>query len=254
MLTKNILDTEIWREIQNKGYVIIRNFFPQPELLAYWNAIDLLAEAFAKGIGLHLSEFDDLLPDERDRKFVRIIKNRPDLQPVLYDRLQMIPELLALPSHQRFQKLAQELLKTKSIGVWPRMQVRLDLCGDEKNVIRWHHDYLYNKGTSNSYTFWMPMVSITKEMGTLLLAERSHKLKLRDEIFERVEVNRRFLYNLKEETLKQLEYWQPESFSAGDLVIFHSLLVHSGMLNTMQDRARMTVLFRMQNLEKLEAY
>lgn len=254
MLIKNFLNTEISQEIQKNGYIIIRNFFSQSELLACWNAIDILAEAFARGIGLNLREFDDVLPDERDRMFACIIKKRPDLQPVLYDRLQMIPELLALPSHQRFQKLAKEVLKTKSIGVWPRMQVRLDLCGDEKNVIRWHHDYLYNKGTSDSYAFWMPMVSITKEMGTLLLANRSHKLELRDEMFERVEVNRRFVFNLKEEILKQLEYWQPENFSAGDLVIFHSLLVHSGMLNTMQDRARMTVLFRMQNLETLEAY
>jgi len=242
------------QDIERKGYLIIRNFFQEAELYPYWRAIDYFVKAFARGVGIDFNEFDEVLPTERDRMLVSILQKRPDLQSVLYDRLQMIPELLALPSHQRFQKLAKEILKTKSIGVWPRMQVRLDLCGDEKNVIRWHHDYLYNKGTSNSYTFWMPMVSITKEMGTLLLADRSHKLQLQDEMFERVEVNRRFVFNLKEEILKQLEYWQPENFSAGDLVIFHSLLVHSGMLNTMQDRARMTVLFRMQNLETLEAY
>lgn len=254
MLPKKSMNTEILQEIYEEGYIIIKNFFSQSELLPYWSSINTLAQAFARGIGLDIREFNDVPPDELDRRFVSIIKRRPDLQSILYDRLQVLPELLALPSHQRFQRLAMELLKTKSIGVWPRMQVRFDLCGDKKNVIKWHHDYLYNKGTSNSYTFWMPMVSITKEMGTLLLAERSHKLQLQDEVFEPLEVNSRFAFNLREEILKQLQYWQPESFQAGDLVIFHSLFVHSGMLNTVHDRARMTVLFGLQDLETLEAY
>lgn len=244
---------DILQEIQEKGYLIIRNFFQETELSRCWKAIDSLAKAFAIGLGIDSNKFDEVLPTERDRMLVSILQKRPDLQSVLYNRLQMVPELLALPSNKVFQDLAKQLLKTDSIGVWPRLQVRLDLFNDDKNVIGWHHDYLYNKGTSASYTFWMPLVSTRKEMGTLLLADGSHKLEM-DGMFKPVEGDRRFAFNLEPEVLERLSYWEPEGFSAGDLVVFHRKLVHSGMLNQVHDRARLTVLFRMQNLETLEAF
>jgi len=254
MISNEYIDKEILLKIQGKGYLIIENFFHKSELQSCWDGIDSLAKSFAKRIGLDLNKFDGLIPEERDRMLVLILKERPDLQSLIYNRLQMIPSLLALPSHKKFKELSTILLQTSSYGVWPRLQVRLDLYNDEKNVIGWHHDYLYNKGTKSSYTFWMPLVSITKEMGTLLLAEQSHKLDLEDLKFEPIDNQRRFVFSLNPETLKNLELFQKESFSAGDLVIFHSMLIHSGMLNTLEDRARLTVLFRMQNLEKLEGF
>lgn len=242
----------IAEQIQEDGYLILPNFFTDAELFPVWSAIDRLAASFAKGLGLDASFINDVPATERDRMLVQLLKHHPALQSVLYDRLQQVPEILALPCHPKLLTLAHQLHQTDRVGIWPRLQVRLDLHNDDRNVIGWHHDYLYNGGTSASYTFWMPLASVVKEMGTLLFAKGSHQIN--DFPFEKLETGRRFTYSLSPEVLDSLDIIQPDSFSAGDLVIFHSRHVHSGCLNQLADRARLTLLYRMQNLETLEAF
>jgi hypothetical protein len=173
------------------------------------------------------------------------------MQSVLYDRLQQMPALLSLPSHPRFLETARKLLDTKYVGVWPRVQQRFDRFGDGANLIKWHHDYLYNGGTRSSFTFWMPVVDITPEMGLLKIVPGSH---LRDDFrFVKESNGQRFSFTLEGDVVQNLETVAPE-VRAGDCVIFHSLSVHTGSPVTIPGRARLTVLFRMQDLTRLEAF
>ena len=86
-----------------------------------------------------------------------------------------MPPLLAIPQLSSIQGLTSEALNSKNLGVWPRVQLRMDIPEDEKNVINWHNDYIYNKGTQHSYSFWFPLVPLTQEMGLLDFAVGSHK-------------------------------------------------------------------------------
>lgn len=236
------------RLIESHGFVLIRGFFDDGALDPLWRDVHRLVDSFAGAMGLSPPRG---APREADRRIASLLQRTPSAQPVLYDRAQQMPALLALPDDQRMRAVAEAFLGTDSLGVWPRVQLRLDPYSDRKNLIEWHHDYLYNKGTPRSYTFWMPLSDNTSEMGPLLVADRSHLLE--DLEFIRTGDERRFDYSLPEEVLATLDVISVLA-RAGDLVVFHSLLLHSGQLNRDPARARMSALFRMQDLRSLDAF
>ncbi len=236
--------------IEADGFLHIPNFFNGSDLEPIWEDIDELTSAFARRLN---QKTEGCLSDQRDRPLVSIANAHPAIRPVMYDRLQAMPSLLAMPAHPKVRELSRAILGTRQIGVWPRVQLRFDTLSDDKNLIAWHHDYIYNKGTQHSYTFWMPLVSITPDMGLLQFAANSHHRA--DEVeFVKVENGRRFDYDLDEKTLKSFDVFSHDKYQAGDLVLFHSKFIHSGQLNSNPHRARLTALFRMQDLSKLEAF
>lgn len=236
------------RIVDSRGFIVIRGFFDDAALEPLWQDVHRLVDGFADAMGVSPPYGNQR---EADRRIATLLQTNPSAQPVLYDRAQQMPSLLALPNDARFRAVAEAYLGTTSIGVWPRVQLRLDPYSDHRNVIEWHHDYLYNRGTTRSYTFWMPLSDNTPDMGPLLVADRSHRLG--DVEFTHTESERRFTYSLPEEFTATLDV-VPLLAGAGDLVVFHSLLLHSGQLNGNPARARMSALFRMQDLRSLEAF
>jgi hypothetical protein len=232
--------------IKDKGVAVLRGYLSNDLLESIEN--DVFGVVAGVSASVNFSAASQFFPGEVDRTVVEAIKRRPDLQPVIYDRLQQMPNLLASPARNEFQSLAQELLGTKRIGVWPRTQLRMDLPGDQHNLIRWHNDYIYNKGTVDSYTFWFPLADLTEEMGPLKFALGSHKRNL-----DAIETKgpERFSFDLPEATVAKLDVVTPQ-VKRGDLVVFHSLLWHTGQINKTADRARLSGLFRLQNLNRLE--
>jgi hypothetical protein len=236
--------------LNEAGFGVIRGFFTEADLKPLWADVRNLAIAFASSNGVGLDEVSD---NEVDRLLVSFLKERPQLQGVLYDRLQQTPANLATPGHEKFRDMARKLFNTEAYGIWPRMQVRLDLYQDKKNVIEWHHDYLYNQGTKNSWTAWMPLVDISEGMGLLRIAPGTHSVPTPFEFTKTGGVNR-FDYTLDPEVVAGLNLVRPDFYNAGDLVLFHSLVIHAGAENQTLDRARLVQLFRLQNLNDLEAF
>lgn len=207
-----------------------------------------VADAFERGLGLAATVCDEA---EIDRRLVSIVLQRPDIQGALYDRMQQMPSLLRLPSNAKIQALARELLKSEHLGVWPRVQLRFDRKGDTANLIMWHHDYIYNGGTSSSVTFWIPLVDVTAQMGLLKIAPGSH-LNGKFE-FLKEGAGRKFSYTLPDDVVSNLTTMSPE-VDAGDCVAFHSLTVHTGTPVLIDGRARLTALFRIQDLNQLDVF
>jgi hypothetical protein len=237
------------RKINQDGFAIIRNFFDATEMKPIYEDIKGLAKAFYDHTSLTMPNVPD---DEIDRTLVGLIKDSPKIQSTLYDRLQLMPANLALPNSTKVRRLAKLLFGSHSYGVWPRLQARFDVHQDMKNVIEWHHDYLYNQGTKHSWTLWLPLVNIQPNMGLLRIAPRTHIVKIPFKFTRTGGVNR-FDYTLEQSVVDNLEIVMPDHYSAGDLVIFHSLVVHAGAVNQDHDRARLVTLFRIQDLTTLEA-
>lgn len=241
----NIVNDNELKLLEDNGYVVIKEFLSDDELSPLLSELRSLALAF--GItNEQLNSFKTI-----DEAFVEIIKNNKNLKPFLYDRLQQLPQLLKIPSTNKIFNLSKLILKTSSIGVWPRIQIRLDLAEDSENLIEWHTDYAYNRGTSNSYTFWLPLVPIDKSMGPIAMVVGSHKKEYK---FITNTKGRRHSLTLEDEEIKKLDAIQIDQFQAGDLVLFHSQFLHSGMINTLKNRARLVCVFRMQNLNTLEIF
>lgn len=229
--------------LKGEGYLLIRDFFSKEELEPLMQELLSLAVAF----GSDVRKIDSVR--SIDEALVDIVENNNALQPALYDRMQQLPQLLALPSTDKVLSLARTILNTNNVGVWPRMQLRFDLPNDNENLIEWHTDYSYNKGTSDSYTFWMPIVPIDIDMGPILMVPGSHKKEYE---FIKSKSGRRHPFTLAESEGNNLKTRQINNFQAGDLVVFHSKFLHSGMVNKVEKRARLVCVFRMQNINKLD--
>lgn len=236
-------------KLELDGYLILSDYFSGDFISTLTDSIMSVIEGLASSLELD-EELDFSDCDEVDEALVKLLSSHPKLQSTLYDRLQQIPALLAVPGHNSITKLASEILSSSRLGVWPRMQLRMDLPGDSENVINWHNDYIYNKGTSSSYTFWFPLVSMNDETGYLDFAKGSHSVS--SEIsYEMMGPEHKFKIKLPEKTLTDFNIVTPKP-SVGDLVVFHSQTWHTGKLNTSKNKARLSGLFRMQNLNALE--
>ncbi len=238
----------IIQECKTNGYSLVRGFLNGAELEQLQSALLQLAMSFCGKLGAEALNVTDT---EIDRLFVDILQRKPEWQSLLYQRLQQIPFALAVPALPQVQNLAKRLLGSEAIGVWPRVQIRLDLLDDKVNHIKWHHDYLYNRGTQDSFTFWIPLVDFDESMGLLQIATGSH-ISADSFRFDRTGDSSRFDYNLSQDQVDRLEIEVPSYYEAGDLVVFNSKTIHSGALNTNPGRARLTLLFRLQNLHTLE--
>ncbi len=242
------MNGKIAQECQDSGYSLVRGFLTDAEIGRIQEEVRQLAVAFYGQMNVQAKEAP---PSEIDRLLVDILHQRPEWQSILYQRLQQIPFILAVTTLPQVQSLAKQLLNTEAIGIWPRVQVRLDLLDDKNNHIKWHHDYLYNRGTQDSFTYWIPLVDIDKSMGLLQIAAASH-INADSFNFERAGDSSKFDYNLSDEQVERLKIEVPDHYNAGDLAVFHSKTIHSGALNSNPDRARLTLLFRLQNLHTLE--
>jgi len=179
-----------------------------------------------------------------------------DLDPcsrsLIYGRLQQLPSLLSVPSTSPIINLAAKLLdqEPQYIGVWPRVQLRFDLPFVEETEILWHTDYLYNGGTKNSLTFWIPLTDYYPEMGGICYIPGSHRL-IDDFTFQPNPTSRsKHNYDLSPEQLTNKTILNVEG-KANQGVLFDSQLIHSGILNR-GSLPRATILFRMQDLKTLE--
>lgn len=235
--------------VEELGFIVLRGFLTEEHLKPLSTDVERLTGSFYRGLGLEMPTYP---VGQIDRPLVKLVQNHPHVRAPLYDRLQQIPTLLSLPAHDQFRWLAETLLGTDHVGVWPRTQVRFDMFEDGVNRIDWHHDYVYNKGTTASYTFWLPLVDIEPAMGPISIAPGSHRT--RDIVFTKTGLGNRFDLTLSAETLSRFEIVTPGTYRSGDLVIMHSLLLHAGNMNSLLDRARLTVLFRMQDLNRLEIF
>jgi hypothetical protein len=235
-------------KLDQAGYLLLKNYFSQDFISTITDSIMSVIEGVVASVGLE-EEFDFGAYSEVDEVLVKLISMRPELQSTIYNRLQQMPLLLAVPGHVSITKLASEILSSSRIGVWPRVQLRMDLPADSENVINWHNDYIYNKGTSCSYTFWFPLVSLNDETGYLDFARGSHLSS--DVSYEFMGSDHKFKIKIPQKTLSEFDIVTPKP-SVGDLVVFHSQTWHTGKLNKSKNKARLSGLFRMQNLNTLE--
>ena len=103
-----------------------------------------------------------------------------------------------------------------------------------------HQDFIPIQGTAETYTAWIPLADLPFRMGGLQVAAGSH---------------RKGVYDFKPalgaggiEITDPLEgAWVNSPFEQGDVLFFHSMLVHKGLPNR-SDRLRMSIDARYQRI------
>lgn len=105
-----------------------------------------------------------------------------------------------------------------------------------------HQDYVFIRGTAETYTAWIPLQDLPPEMGGLQIAAGSHK----NGIFDYKPALGAGGMGINE----SLEgSWVNSPFKQGDVLIFHSMVVHQGVPCT-GTRLRLSIDARYQRLSE----
>src|SRR5262249_61587297 len=110
-----------------------------------------------------------------------------------------------------------------------------------------HQDHFFIRANSEFRTVWIPLMPIDKRVGGLVVAAGSHRGGLR----EHVEQESVFSYQMKGRKQRGValdtiaEPWLTTEYLPGDVVVFHSLMLHWALPNT-SDRIRLSLDARCQ--------
>jgi len=124
-----------------------------------------------------------------------------------------------------------------------RRIARITFPGSYRNTTPAHQDYLYIKGTQDTYTCWIPCGDCPEELGGLAVLEGSHRLGFIPHIpmegtgGQGIEQDLPVLQELK---------WLSTDFKLGDLLLFHGLTIHRALHNLTKDRLRVSLEYRYQ--------
>jgi 1-deoxypentalenic acid 11beta-hydroxylase len=135
-----------------------------------------------------------------------------------------------------------KLIFGESVFVFRSPTVRYALPDDPEHVSPPHQDYFFVRINRSFRTLWIPLMDIDEEVGGLAIAPGSHKRGLvdhveADHVYSYVFRGRKQMGIPLEEVPKP---WLTAEYHAGDLLVFHNLMVHWALPN-MSDRIRLSI-------------
>ena len=212
------------------GYLFFSGVLPAEPILALRRAMlrvtaehNLLAEgvdadaAIARE-GAFLSEYD------RTPEFVSY-----------YQDVQRQRELHAVPHEPKLLGLVEQVIG-ESAWTHPRHIFHPVFPGHLEHTTPPHQDFDPVRGAEDTWSVWLPLGDCNEVVGGVALAPGSHLTGLRS--------------HTKGETTDADITWATGPMAVGDVLMFHSLMLHKGYDNTTTDRIRMAASFRYQAISQ----
>ncbi|HLJ11713.1 MAG TPA: phytanoyl-CoA dioxygenase family protein [Planctomycetaceae bacterium] len=125
--------------------------------------------------------------------------------------------------------------------------IRYSLPNDETYLTPPHQDHFFIRANREFRTVWVPLMEIGRNVGGLAIAAGSHKQGLR----EHIEQEHVYSYQMKGRKQRGValetiaEPWLTTDYRAGDVLVFHSLMLHRALPNR-SDRIRLSLDARCQ--------
>jgi len=165
-----------------------------------------------------------------------LIKFRQQSQPLQFQALKILwgsPQLLAIASNQIFiDRLIGLGFEEPIMEIQPLLRCDMPIVG--QSIFQQHQDYVYNIGSENSCTIWIPLQDVTQEDGALLVDPGSH--------------NKGIFPNKKGIISEEYEFnFQSVPLKLGQALIFNQKLVHQSGLNTSK-KIRFSIQLRFSDL------
>lgn len=142
--------------------------------------------------------------------------------------------LYALAGDPHLGKLLREELNFKCPNHDILPNLRVDMPIEDQSIFRQHQDYIYNKGSQNAVTLWIPLQDTNIEEGALLVCPGSHK----DGVYPSE--------NGVIPTTHEFDL-EPCPIAYGQGLLFDQKLVHQSGFNR-SDKIRISVQLRMSDL------
>ena len=234
--SRDILDNgaDLQKRMERDGYLFIRNLFPR-ETLEYLRLKQLkigLEEGWVRADAPLENGVADLngFGVEPEPEYMRVM-----------GRMTCFQQFYALAQHPNLIGMFERMLGE---SVLPHAKVigRCLFPQREAFTTPPHQDYVFIRGTAETYTAWIPLQDLPPEMGGLQIAAGSHK----NGIFEYKPALGAGGMGINE----SLEgSWVNSPFKQGDVLIFHSMAVHKGVPCT-GERLRLSIDARYQRLSE----
>lgn len=213
------MNTALREQFDSDGYLILRDFWKQGELL------ELEAQLTELGQRIVGPEFN---PHD-----YRNFGLDPATQSLLYDRLKYLPALSRMSGSPAVHTLCRDLgLRHPSLMGCCNM--RLDKPADSRHLFAWHQDSLYLLGSQNAVTLWIPFQDVNLESGTIQVIPGSHKRGIYP--FKRIsdKVIAPYVPFLQRDLSLDHDVTEtPETITAerGDVIVFQQMLLHRSTPN-----------------------
>jgi ectoine hydroxylase-related dioxygenase (phytanoyl-CoA dioxygenase family) len=200
-------------ELDSRGYVLIRRVLPFEDI-----------ENLLRQIAQILSDEGWLLPNQQP--MVREANPRTacgESDPAfkrVYEKVFNLEAFHSFAHHPKLREVMRMLVGPKLL-VHPKPIARLIFPNCDRSLIQAHQDHLAVGGDTNCFTAWLPLHDCPAELGPLQVLESSHHFGLQD-----ADPDTGVISNARGRE------WVSGAINAGDVLIFHSLTVHSASPNT----------------------
>lgn len=199
-------------EMENYGYVFLQGLIPKPDLQPLLNG--LLDIASDEGWLLAGTAPADRIADPAMACF--------DPQPrhkQASNRAFCLEHLHALKHHPALTDVMRRLVGPHLL-IHPKPFARVVFPNCEGALFHAHQDHSGIAGIPDTYTAWTPLHDCAQGQGTLEILEGSHRFGLQQAAGW---IDRETAHG---------DAWVGGPINAGDVVIFHSLTIHSSTLST----------------------
>jgi hypothetical protein len=220
---------ELRRRMRRDGYLFLRGLLPRDAVLS-------LRRRVLDICGRHgwLAPGADPLEGRAGRAPTQ--EGKADYWPV-YREVQLSEEFHMLAHHAALLAPLAQLLD-EEVFVHPMKIARISFPQNTAATTPPHQDYVHIQGSFETYTSWIPLGDVPRELGGLAVLAGSHKLGV---LRPRAASGAGGL-GLDDELFGLP--WHAGDFQAGDVLLFPSQLVHKALPNMTGDMLRLSVDYR----------
>ena len=169
--------SQIITDYNKNGYAILRNIVPPPRIDALLENIYKLYRKYSTDYELDESE-DPWKSEIFHKKLIEFRKKDSKLFGAIYDSLKTSLTLTQLVSDDVIVDNVAKFLCVESSDVSiSEPMCRLDVPNDKRNTLEWHQERSFfpqNRDGLHSLVCWIPLTSVTEEMGAIHISPESH--------------------------------------------------------------------------------
>ena len=235
--------SQIITDYNKNGYAILKNIVPPPRIDALLENIYKLYRKYSTDYEFDESE-DPWKSEMFHKKLIEFRKKDPKLFGAIYDSLKTSLTLTQLVSDDVIVNNVAKFLNVDPSDVSiSEPMCRLDVPNDKRNALEWHQERSFfpqNRDGLHSLVCWIPLTSVTEEMGAIHISPESHAggLIIPAQNEKKSELSTRQI-SVPEEYIKKYEDLVVP-VDAGDVVFFNMLLYHRSGVN-ISDKVRFAV-------------
>ena len=235
--------SQIITDYNKNGYAILKNIVPPPRIDALLENIYKLYRKYSTDYELDESE-DPWKSEIFHKKLIEFRKKDSKLFGAIYDSLKTSLTLTQLVSDDVIVNNVAKFLNVDPSDVSiSEPMCRLDVPNDKRNALEWHQERSFfpqNRDGLHSLVCWIPLTSVTEEMGAIHISPESHTggLITSAQNEKKSELSTRQI-SVPEEYIKKYEDLVVP-VDAGDVVFFNMLLYHRSGIN-ISDKVRFAV-------------